>query len=144
MEALGERLMRYASEALTSDASALGYVTRRHTSNVVVGYHSPGVGAVGGEQTMVREHSDTGLMTLIQYGSHGMSGLEVKDQLTGEWLAVSKDDWPDGALLLNIGDSLHRLSNGRFLSTPHRVIDRTPEGGEGMIDSRLLALPLQS
>ena len=31
-------------------------------------------------------------------------------------------------LLLNIGDSMHCLSNRRFLSTPHRVVDRTPAG----------------
>ena len=128
LEGLGERLMGLAGEALASDAGAFAHVTRRHTSNVVVGYHVEGVGAPGGAQTMVSEHSDTGLMTLIQYGSNGMSGLEVKDRVTGEWLLVDPRDWPEGALLLNIGDSMHRLSNGRFLSTPHRVIDRTPAG----------------
>ena len=119
LEQLGDRLMRLAGEALTNDAGAFAHVTRRHTSNVVVGYHAAGTGVPGGAQTMIKEHSDTGLMTLIQYGSNGMCGLEVKDHLTGEWLAVDPADWPPGALLLNIGDSMHRLSNGRMRQPAH-------------------------
>ena len=38
------RLINADGEALVGDQSAFAHVTRRHTSNVVVGYHAPGVG----------------------------------------------------------------------------------------------------
>ena len=38
----------------------------------------------------------------------------------GEWKAV---DTPEGALVINIGDMLERLTNGRLPSTKHRVVN---------------------
>ena len=40
------------------------------------------------------------------------------------------EDWMDvppveGALIFNVGDMLHRMSNGRLISTPRRVINAT-------------------
>ena len=40
----------------------------------------------------------------------------------GDWLDVPP---VEGALIVNVGDMLHRMSNGRLISTPHRVINAT-------------------
>ena len=83
--------------------------------------------AIGRRRRAGVGHSDTGLFTIINYGSSGFSGLEVKGS-DGEWRLVDPAAFPAGALLLNTADSMHRLSNGRLRSTPHRVIDRSPKG----------------
>ena len=31
----------------------------------------------------------------------------------------------EGTLIVNVGDMLHRMSNGRLISTPHRVTNAT-------------------
>jgi isopenicillin N synthase-like dioxygenase len=66
----------------------------------------------------VAEHTDYGLLTLLAQDDAG--GLEVR----------ARDGWRaappvPGALICNIGDMLERLTGGRFVSTPHRVVNRS-------------------
>ncbi len=58
-------------------------------------------------------------MTLL--AQHGVEGLAVRDP-SGSWV-----DAPpiEGSFLLNLGDLMPRWSNGRFRSTPHRVVNRS-------------------
>jgi isopenicillin N synthase-like dioxygenase len=72
---------------------------------------SPGAWGVG-------EHTDYGLLTLLAQDDVG--GLEVKAR--SGWVAAPPIP---GALVCNIGDMLERLTGGRFVSTPHRVVNRT-------------------
>jgi isopenicillin N synthase-like dioxygenase len=62
-------------------------------------------------------HKDFGCPTLLAQDDVG--GLQVQTP-AGAWV-----DAPPmaGALVVNVGDMLHRMSNGRLLSTPHRVIN---------------------
>ena len=62
-------------------------------------------------------HGDINTITLLLGAEE--AGLEL---LTagGEWLAV---DPPEGALVVNIGDMLDRLTNGKLRSTTHRVVN---------------------
>jgi isopenicillin N synthase-like dioxygenase len=62
-------------------------------------------------------HKDFGCLTLLAQDDVG--GLQVQTP-AGNWV-----DAPpiQDALIVNVGDMLHRLSNGRLLSTPHRVIN---------------------
>lgn len=123
MEKLSERLLALTGEALENDPSLLSRFSVRHTTNAVAGFHGASSAAAPRAREMVSAHSDTGLLTLLAYGSSGMRGLELRDP-SGSWLHVEDGSLPEGALLLNVGDMLHRLTNGRFLSTPHRVVER--------------------
>ncbi|MFT5006953.1 MAG: isopenicillin N synthase-like dioxygenase [Paracoccaceae bacterium] len=64
-------------------------------------------------------HKDFGCLTIL--GQDPVGGLQVQTP-SGDW--VDAPYMPD-AYVVNVGDMLHRLSNGRLLSTPHRVINRS-------------------
>lgn len=65
----------------------------------------------------VAPHTDFGMLTVLCQDMNG--GLELQ-MLDGTWAAVPPIE---GALVVNVGDLLERWSNGRFRSTPHRVIN---------------------
>jgi isopenicillin N synthase-like dioxygenase len=64
----------------------------------------------------VGEHTDYGLLTLL--AQDGAGGLEVKTR--SGWRPAPPIP---GTLVCNIGDMLERLTGGRFVSTPHRVVN---------------------
>lgn len=61
-------------------------------------------------------HTDYGMLTLLNQDDVG--GLQVRDK-SGAWTDVAPIA---GTYVVNIGDLLARWSNGRFASTPHRVM----------------------
>ena len=66
----------------------------------------------------VGEHTDYGLLTLLAQDNCG--GLQVRTD--SGWI-----DAPPIAdtLVCNVGDMLERLSGGKFVSAPHRVLNRS-------------------
>ncbi|CBZ24009.1 oxidase-like protein [Leishmania mexicana MHOM/GT/2001/U1103] len=66
-------------------------------------------------------HTDYGIVTLLYQDSVG--GLQVQN-LQGEWM-----DAPslEGSYVVNIGDMMEMWSNGRYKSTPHRVLNQGVE-----------------
>ena len=66
-------------------------------------------------------HEDINLITLLLGAEEAGLQLLGKD---GEWLAI---DPPEGALVVNVGDMLQRLTNNRLPSTTHRVVNPPPE-----------------
>jgi isopenicillin N synthase-like dioxygenase len=64
-------------------------------------------------------HTDFGCLTLLAQDQVG--GLQVRTP-AGHWVDAP---YKAGTLVVNVGDMLHRMSNGRLLSTPHRVINRS-------------------
>jgi isopenicillin N synthase-like dioxygenase len=66
-------------------------------------------------------HEDINTITLLLGAEE--AGLQLLGR-DGQWLAI---DPPEGALVVNIGDMLQRLTNNRLPSTTHRVINPPPE-----------------
>ncbi|RYY23338.1 MAG: isopenicillin N synthase family oxygenase [Sphingomonadales bacterium] len=66
-------------------------------------------------------HEDINLITLLLGAEE--AGLELLDR-DGSWLAVKP---PEGAMVVNVGDMLQRLTNHVLPSTTHRVVNPPPE-----------------
>ncbi|MBT8426682.1 MAG: isopenicillin N synthase family oxygenase [Erythrobacter sp.] len=62
-------------------------------------------------------HGDINTITLLLGAEE--AGLELLTK-QDEWLAI---DPPEGALVVNVGDMLDRLTNGKLRSTTHRVVN---------------------
>ena len=62
-------------------------------------------------------HGDINTITLLLGAEE--AGLEL-ETVDGGWKAIAP---PEGALVINIGDMLERLTNGRLRSTTHRVVN---------------------
>jgi isopenicillin N synthase-like dioxygenase len=82
--------------------------------------HYPPVPNAEGGAIRAGAHEDINLITLLLGAEE--AGLELLTR-EGKWLAV---DPPHGALVVNIGDMLQRLTNHVLPSTTHRV--RNPDG----------------
>lgn len=65
-------------------------------------------------------HEDINVITLLLGAEE--AGLQVRHR-SGEWLDISP---PSGALVVNVGDMLARLTGGVLPSTTHRVLNPTP------------------
>jgi isopenicillin N synthase-like dioxygenase len=66
----------------------------------------------------VGEHTDYGLLTLLAQDQWG--GLQVRTD--HGWIEAPPIE---GTLVCNVGDMLERLTSGRFVSAPHRVLNRS-------------------
>jgi isopenicillin N synthase-like dioxygenase len=66
-------------------------------------------------------HEDINLITMLLGAEE--AGLQLLDR-SGQWRAVEP---PPGAMVVNVGDMLQRLTNHRLPSTTHRVINPPPE-----------------
>ncbi len=66
-------------------------------------------------------HGDINLITLLMGGS--AKGLQAKNS-DGAWVDISPNE---NEIVINIGDMLHRHTNGRLKSTIHRVINLDKE-----------------
>jgi isopenicillin N synthase-like dioxygenase len=75
-------------------------------------FHYPPTDGVGWG---VGEHTDYGVLTLLAQDHCG--GLQVK-LLDGKWIDVPAEP---NVFIVNLGDMLEKLTEGRYRSTPHRV-----------------------
>ena len=66
-------------------------------------------------------HEDINLITLLLGAEE--AGLELLDK-DGNWLAIKP---PEGAMVVNVGYMLQRLTNHVLPSTTHRVVNPPPE-----------------
>ncbi len=81
--------------------------------------HYPAAASGGGEPIGAGTHTDYGNLTLL--ATDDVGGLEVRTR-TGDW--VEAPALP-GAFVVNIGDCLMRWTNDVYVSTPHRVVNRS-------------------
>ncbi len=67
-------------------------------------------------------HEDINLITLLLGAEE--AGLELLDRANARWLSIKP---PEGAMVVNVGDMLQRLTNHALPSTTHRVVNPPPE-----------------
>ncbi len=73
------------------------------------------------EGVRAEAHEDINVITLLLGAEE--AGLQLLTR-EGEWLDVNP---PEGALVVNVGDMLQRLTNNVLRSTTHRVVNPAPE-----------------
>ncbi len=82
-------------------------------------YYPPQPAALGADQFGVADHTDFGCVTLLWQDDIG--GLEVLSR-DGGWIQATPIP---GTLGINVGDLLGRWTNDRYVSTRHRVTNRS-------------------
>jgi isopenicillin N synthase-like dioxygenase len=117
MNALARKLVHAISIALDLPAQSMDRYFEKPTTFLRLLHYPPQreeAGLFGSAP-----HTDYGYITLL--AQDGAGGLEVRNR-AGEWIAAPPI--PD-TFVMNVGDILARWSNDRFVSTPHRVINRS-------------------
>ena len=79
-------------------------------------YPSQG-GKVSQDEIGIGAHTDYGVLTVLSQDSVG--GLQVRNS-EGEWISAPP---VEGTFIINIGDLVQAMTNGRYSSTVHRVIN---------------------
>ncbi len=94
--------------------------TVRDGNSVLRLLHYPPQREATGEHIRAGAHEDINTITLLLGAEE--AGLELLTR-DGRWIPVSPRP---GELVINIGDMLQRLTNGRLRSTSHRVVNPEP------------------
>lgn len=117
MTELGQKLLRLALEAIgVSDLSILK-AFETPTIWLRLLHYPPQSPQAPEDLYGSAPHKDFGCLTLL--AQDDVAGLQVQTP-NGHWVdAPPRED----AFIVNVGDMLHRMSNGKLLSTPHRVIN---------------------
>lgn len=113
---LGRRLMQVAALSVGADPAELAPAFAQPTTWLRLLYYPPTDPAEGGLYGSA-PHTDFGCLTILAQDDVG--GLQVQTP-AGAWIDAPRIE---GAFVVNVGDMLHRWSNGRLRSTPHRVIN---------------------
>ena len=125
MSALHDAIEILAAVLGQAFADALGqpdsfYATHfsRPTSRLKLNHYPPQENPEQIDNIGVIPHTDSGAFTILWQDHNG--GLEVQSK-NGEWVGAPP---LEDSFVINIGDILQYWSNGRYSSTPHRVINR--------------------
>jgi isopenicillin N synthase-like dioxygenase len=95
--------------------------TVRDGNSVMRLLHYPPIQGEPGSNVRAGAHEDINTITLLLGAEE--AGLELLTR-DGRWIPVSPKP---GELVVNIGDMLQRLTNGKLRSTTHRVVNPPPE-----------------
>ena len=141
VDALGRYVVQLIAMSLGLPAHALDHHFDKPTTFLRL-RHYPPQPPVQDEQMGSAPHTDYGVITLLAQDDAG--GLQVRPR-DGDW--IEAPPIPD-TYVLNVGDMLARWTNQRFVSTPHRVINRSggdryslPYFLDPAMDARIECLP---
>lgn len=95
--------------------------TVRDGNSVMRLLHYPPQAEPTGEHIRAGAHEDINTITLLLGAEE--AGLELLTR-DGRWIPVAPKP---GELVINIGDMLQRLTNGKLRSTSHRVVNPSPD-----------------
>jgi len=119
LEKLARRLVGLIAIGLDMPEGALDSYFRKPTTFLRLLRYPPHPAEGPDGQFGSAPHTDYGIITILAQDQRG--GLQVRPRNSG-WI-----DAPPlpASLVLNVGDMLERWTNGRFVSTPHRVVNRS-------------------
>lgn len=119
MTKLGQRLMKIALLSIGAEDHNVLKAFDTPTLWLRLLHYPPQAKASPDDLYGSAPHCDFGCLTLLAQDPVG--GLQVRTP-AGNWVDAP---YIPGTLVVNVGDMLHRMSNGKLLSTPHRVINRS-------------------
>jgi len=115
-EESGSRLLQAIALFLGLDEHYFDTWVERGNS-ILRAIHYPPITSEPKSSIRAEQHEDINLITLLVGAS--AEGLQVQT-LDGKWVNVMA---PEGYIVVNVGDMLQRLTNGRLRSTTHRVVN---------------------
>lgn len=117
MERLCKRMLPVYAVALDLEPHYFGEAFREPQYALRMSHYPPAESG-DADQYGVAPHTDSSFLTMLAQSE--LPGLAIRTS-SGEWF-----DAPviPGTFIVNSGDMLRRWTNHRFLSTPHRVINR--------------------
>ena len=119
MTVLGRKLMRIALISVGAEPDQLNDAFKRPTTWLRLLFYPPTDPQNAVDLYGSAPHTDFGCLTILAQDDVG--GLQVQTPV-GDWIDAPRIP---GTFVVNVGDMLHRWSNGQLRSTPHRVINRS-------------------
>lgn len=119
MSDLGNRLMQVALRAAGANPGDIMHAFETPTTWLRLLHYPPRPDHAPGDLYGSAPHRDFGCLTLLAQDPVG--GLQVQTR-DGAWVDAP---FLPGSFVVNVGDMLHQMTNGRLLSTPHRVINQS-------------------
>ena len=118
--ALGQQILESLAIGLDADPAVFARAYDRPLGRgQLVYYPAIGNADIKAERFGAAAHTDFGVLTILQQDNLG--GLQVQN-LAGDWIEAMPIP---GTFVCNIGDLLERWTNGRLVSTRHRVLNRS-------------------
>ena len=119
LAALAQKLVGIAAMSIGADAEDLTRHFQPPTTWLRLLYYPPSPPMAEEDLYGSAPHTDFGCLTILAQDDIG--GLQVQTP-SGNWVDAPRIK---GTFVVNVGDMLHRWSNGVLRSTPHRVINRS-------------------
>ena len=114
VDALGRRLLPALAMALELPAHTFDAAFEESQFSFRLSHYPPAEREAS--QYGIAPHTDANFMTFL--AQSGKPGLQIR-MPSGSWHDVP---YVSGSFVVNTGDMLHRWTNGRFKSTPHRAL----------------------
>jgi isopenicillin N synthase-like dioxygenase len=119
MEALTVEMFRILATALELPTDFFADKVNRHISLLRANYYPPQPNQPKPNQLRGGAHSDYTAMTILWQEDVPGGGLQVQNKV-GQWVDVPA---VPGTFVVNLGDSLERWTNEKWVSTMHRVVN---------------------
>lgn len=118
MMSLAKKLVSAIALSLGLDADYFEKLQRKPITIQRILHYPPQTGSISQDEIGIGAHTDYGFLTILSQDEVG--GLQVKNR-ADEWISAPPIE---GTFIVNIGDLVQTLTNDRYISTLHRVINR--------------------
>jgi isopenicillin N synthase-like dioxygenase len=119
VEELAGVLLRGFALALKLDEQCFDSLFLKPMTSLLLNHYPPQDNPTTHNDIGLVPHADAGGFTILWQDDSG--GLEIQNK-KGEWVVAPP---MEGTFVINIGNVMQTWTNGRFSSTPHRVINRS-------------------